>query len=109
MSEIIDTYGNDFKRIVFTENDHRHAKLVIKLKHIEITQAAFFRHIITGVIEDDPRILEYVNEISKISKLRKAEKAKLQNIGNQKMKEFNLSGEDIIDIFDLIEGDGPLS
>ena len=109
MSEIIDTYGNDFKRIVFTENDHRHAKLVIKLKQIEITQAAFFRHIITGVIEDDPRILEYVNEISKISKLRKAEKTKLQNIGNQKMKDFNLSDEDVVDIFDLIEGDGPLS
>jgi len=108
MSEIIDTYGNDLKRIVFTENDHRHAKLVIKLKHMEITQAAFFRHIITGVIEDDPRILEYVNEISKNSKLRKAEKTKLQNIGNQKMKDFNLSEEDVIDIFDLIEGDGPL-
>ena len=58
-------YGNLTKRIVFTENDHRHAQLVLKLKYLRITQSGFFRHIITGLINDDPHILEYTNEISK--------------------------------------------
>ena len=26
------TYGNSTKRIVFTENDHRHAQLVLKIE-----------------------------------------------------------------------------
>ena len=69
-------YGHMTKRIVFTENDHRHAQLVLKLKYLRITQAAFFRHIITGLIGDDPRIIEYANEISFRSKRKKVKNPK---------------------------------
>ena len=49
MSNEID-YGKLNKRIVFTENDHRHAQLVLKLKHDGMRQSDFFRSIITGYI-----------------------------------------------------------
>ena len=68
MSENKIDYGKLTKQVVFTENDHRHAQLVLKLKYLRITQSSFFRHIITGLLNDDPRVLEYTNEISFKSK-----------------------------------------
>jgi len=100
-------YGKLTKRIVFTENDHRHAQLIIKLKHLGITQAAFFRHIISGLINDDDRITEYVNEISSRSKLKKLKSQKLQKIGAQKLGDFGLSEKDVENIFDVIESEFP--
>ena len=100
-------YGNMTKRIVFTENDHRHAQLVLKLKYLRLTQAAFFRHVITGLIEDDARIVEYTHDISFKSKNKKAKSQKLQKIGVQKLRDFGLSEDDVEDIFDLIEEEGP--
>jgi len=102
-----DSYGNCNKRIVFTENDHRHAQLVLKLKYMRLTQAAFFRHVVTGLIEDDPRILEYANDICFKSKARKAKTQKVQENGAQKLRDFGLSDDDVKDIFDIIEEEGP--
>ena len=100
-------YGNSTKRIVFTENDHRHAQLVLKLKYMRISQAAFFRHMISGLLEDDLRVLEYVNEISPRAKERKSKSQKLQKIGAQKKRDFGLSEDDVENIFDLIEEEHP--
>ncbi len=100
-------YGNMTKRIVFTDNDHRHAQLVLKLKYLRLSQAAFFRHIITGLIEDDPRIVEYANDISFKSKNKREKTKKLQKIGAQKTRDFGLSDNDVEDIFDLIEEEHP--
>ena len=95
------------KRIVFTENDHRHAQLVLKLKYLRLTQSAFFRHVITGLLEDDPRIVDYVNDIAFKSKEKRAKSEKLQKAGVQKMRDFGLSEDDVENIFDLIEGEFP--
>jgi hypothetical protein len=100
-------YGKMTKRIVFTENDHRHAQLVLKLKYLRLTQAAFFRHVISGLLEDDPRIVEFANDISFKSKDKRSKSEKLQKIGVQKMRDFGLSEDDVEDIFDLIEEEGP--
>lgn len=102
-----DEYGNNTKRVVFTENDHRHAQFILKLKYLRITQSAFFRHIISGLINDDPRILEYANDISFKSKEKRSKSEKLQKIGAQKIRDFGLSEEDVENIFDLIEEEGP--
>ena len=102
-----DEYGNNTKRVVFTENDHRHAQFILKLKYLRITQSAFFRQIISGLINDDPRILEYANDISFKSKEKRSKSEKLQKIGAQKIRDFGLSEEDVENIFDLIEEEGP--
>ena len=100
-------YGHLTKRIVFTENDHRHAQMVLKLKYLRLTQAAFFRHIVSGLIGDDPRILEFANEISAKSKQKKAKSQKAQKIGAQKLRDFGLSEDDVENIFDIIEEEFP--
>ena len=55
-------YGNLTKRIVFTETDHNHAKLIIILKHDGLTQAAFFRNLIRGYLAGDETIQQFVEE-----------------------------------------------
>ena len=106
MSYDID-YGNLTKRIVFTENDHRHAQLVLNLKYLRVSQSAFFRHIITGLLKDDPRILKYLDELSPRSKGKKAKATKLTKMGQQKLKDLALSDGEVENIFDMIEQDFP--
>ena len=45
-------YGKNNKRIIFTDTDHRHAQLSLKLKNDGMTQAKFFRSIISGYLSD---------------------------------------------------------
>ena len=106
MSSEVD-YGKLNKRIVFTENDHRHAQLVIRLKHEGLKQSDFFRAIITGYIGGDKRIQDYVEEVSTISKKRKTKSRKLRTTGEQKVKDFGLTDGEIENIFDLIEEEYP--
>ena len=78
MSNKID-YGNLTKRVVFTENDHRHAQLLLRLQQDGLTQAAFFRHLITAYIEGDERIVEYIDEVKDQSKTRKQKSKRLRD------------------------------
>lgn len=106
MSSDID-YGKLTKRIVFTENDHRHAQLVLKLKHDGIKQSEFFRSLITAYIAGDERIQSYVDEISQLSKKRKSKSKKLREQGQQKIDDFGFTDGEIQNIFDLIEEEHP--
>ena len=100
-------YGKLTKQVVFTENDHRHAKLLIRLKHDGFTQAAFFREIITGYIEGDERILNYIDEVKPQSKRKKAKSKKLRQSGQETMTAHGFSDDQIIDIFDIIAEEHP--
>jgi len=100
-------YGNLTKRIVFTENDHRHAQLILRLRHDSFTQAAFFREIITGYITGDERILSYVDEVKQQSKLRKAKTIRLREKGKDSIRDLGLSEQQVVDIFDIIASEHP--
>jgi len=101
-------YGQkDEKKVIFTDNPHRHAKLVHKLKYLNLTQSKFFRHIVTGLLTDDPRIMNYVEEIVKRSKQRKKKADKLQQKGIEKYNELGFSDDEMENIFDMIESEFP--
>ena len=106
MSTEID-YGNLTKRIIFTDNDHRQAQLLIRLKQDGLTQSAFFRHIMTGYITGDHRIQGYVDEVKNQSKSKKSKSKKLQQKGKTTLKDFALSEGEIENIFDLLEEEHP--
>jgi len=106
MSRSID-YGKLTKRIVFTENDHRHAQLLLRLQQDGLTQAAFFRHLITAYIENDNRISEYIDEVKDQSKARKAKTKKLRTLGQQTLTDCGFSEQQIIDLFDIIAEENP--
>ena len=106
MSEKVD-YGNLTKRIVFTDSDHRHAQLVVRLRHDGITQSSFFRHLIGAYIKGDERLQGLVEEISSQSKNRQSKSRKLKNTGKQNLKDHALNDGEIENIFDLIEQEYP--
>jgi len=100
-------YGNLNKRIVFTDSDHRHAKLLIRLKHDNLTQSNFFRHIISAYIDGDDRIQSFVDDIKKQSIKQKKSSLKLKDKGKQKIKDLGLSDEEVDGIFDMLEQEFP--
>tara|TARA_A100001201_G_C4060303_1_gene192475 strand:+ start:778 stop:1104 length:327 start_codon:yes stop_codon:yes gene_type:complete len=100
-------YGKLTKRIVFTENDHRHAQLIVKLKHDGLKQSEFFRSLITAYLSGDERILSYIEEISKLSKSRKTKSKALSEKGKQNISDFGFTDGEIENIFDLIEEEYP--
>ncbi len=100
-------YGNLTKRIVFTENDHRQAKLLIRCKYDGLSQSDFFRHIVTGYIRGDARIQSYIDEVKKGGKIRRQKSEILKKNGQQKMEDFGLDEKEINNIFDLLEEEFP--
>lgn len=105
MSNDID-YGNLTKRIVFTDNDHRHANLILKLKHDGLTQSAFFRHLITAYIENDARMQQLVDEL-RTKKRHKIKSHKKRQKGKEILKDFALSSGEVETIFDVLEREFP--
>lgn len=100
-------YGNLTKKVVFTDNDHRHAKLIIKLKYDGLTQSSFFRHLITGYINDDERIQDYVDEVKKQSKNKKLKSKRIRKVGEQSLEDLALNEGEVENIFDLIIEEHP--
>ena len=105
MSEI--EYGNLNKRIVFTENDNRLAQFMMKLREVGITQSKFFRLIITGFIDGDDRLFEFISENSGQSKLKTNKIKKLKQKGKQLMEDLAFNDTEIENIFDLIAEEHP--
>ena len=106
MSEDI-YYGKNNKRIIFTDTDHRHAQLILKLKNDGMTQAKFFRALITGYLSDDSRIRDYVVNNGNLSKQKKERNVKLREQGKQAQQDLGLSNDQVENIFDLISEEFP--
>ena len=100
-------YGKNEKRIIFTDTDHRHAQLVLKLKNDGMTKSKFFRCIVSVYLNDDERIKQFVIENSKLSNKRKKRNIKLYNEGKQTMNDLGFSDEQLDEIFDLIAEEHP--
>ena len=96
-------YGNLSKKILFCETDHRHAQLLIRLKHDNLKQSDFLRHLVTGYLDGDERIVSYIDEVEPMANSKKAKSKKLRQKGEQTLKDFSLSSTEVEDIFDLLE------
>ena len=100
-------YGKMNKKVVFTENDHRHAKLVIRLRHDDLRQSEFFRAIISGYLSQDERILSFIEDIKVQSIKKKNKSKKLRQKGKELLNDTGFSEEQIDNIFDLIAEEHP--
>ncbi len=100
-------YGKLNKRIVFTENDHRHVNFLMKLKSIGLTQSKFFRYIITGLINDDRRLHDFIEEMSDVSIKKKNTSKKLRTAGAQTLDDLGLNDGEVDNIFDMIAEEFP--
>ena len=106
MSSEID-YGNLTKQIAFWDNDHRQAQLIIRCRHDGLTQAAFFRHIITGYIRGDERQQSYNDEVKEMGESRKRKSRTLKKKGDEMVRDFALDDDEVDSIFDVLAEEFP--
>tara|TARA_Y100001963_G_C6633484_1_gene377417 strand:- start:64 stop:402 length:339 start_codon:yes stop_codon:yes gene_type:complete len=103
-------YGTMKKKVVFYDSDKRYADLKIRLEHDGLTQAKFFRGILSGYLSQDPDILKFIDKLKtgqkKVSdKKRDKEVRQLINVGNDKLNKLLLDEEEIENIFDILENE----
>jgi hypothetical protein len=102
------------KKIVFYDTINRHTELKIRLQYDSISQANFFRAVVTGYIKKDPDILNFVDKI-KASKKNGAPASKKQikegraliKKGTDTTSRLGLGEIEIEDIFDILEQANP--
>ena len=102
-------YGKKNKKIVFYDSDKRYADLKIRLMHDKISQAQFFRCIVTGYIEQDEDVLNFVDKLKQRTQTKKSvkENRKLITKGKELISDLSLDENEKNSIFDLIENESP--
>jgi hypothetical protein len=103
-------YGTLKKKIVFYDSDKRYADLKIRLGHDGLSQAKFFRGILTGYLSQDPDILNFVDKLkaaSSVNKKRIKEDRRLIKDGEEAAGKFSLGNQEIENIFDILEKENP--
>ena len=56
------------KKVVFSDTDVRHAQLKVRLQYDGISQAEFFRSFITGYLEKDKSIMDFIGRYKENNK-----------------------------------------
>jgi hypothetical protein len=102
-------YGKKRKKIVFYDTDKRYADLKVRLAHDKLSQAQFFRGILTGYIEQDERVLDFIDKLKQGTQTKKSinENRKLIKRGKELISDLNLDDDEKNTIFDLIENETP--
>ena len=99
-------YGSNVKKVVFLDDDKRYADLKIRLRHDGLTQIEFFQNIVTGYLNNDESIIEYVTDVklrlAKQGKGRITKTRKLIAAGRQVLDDFSLSEDERDQLFDMI-------
>ena len=102
---------NKEKRVVFTDTDVRHAQLKIRLQHDGITQADFFRAMITGYLENDGRIVKYIANYKEKHGIQNKKKRGrvVEDIeeGEHLLEKFGIKDDELSGIFDMIAEELP--
>ena len=102
---------NKNKRIVFEESTHKHAQLKIRLEYDSLTQAEFFRCLISGYLNKDTKIIKYIEEYKlskgKDSKRNAKYREKDTQKGDELLEKFGIKDSELENIFDLIEEEFP--
>ena len=100
-------YGHQEKKISFLDTDKRHADLIIRLKHDGLTMAKFFRALITGYIEQDHAIMDFIERFKLSSGSQSKKQISIikdkQEQGKKLKGHVGLTTEEVADIFDILE------
>ena len=64
------------KKFMFYDTEKRQADLRIKLQHDGMTQSSFFRIMMSGYLENDENVLNYLNDFQEKYKMRGKHKIK---------------------------------
>lgn len=104
-------YGKRDKRISFMDTDKRSADLMIRLKHDGLTKTRLFREFLTGYLERDETVVDFIERLKEAPDLQSKKQSKivkdLDEKGQRNKGKFGLKDEEIENIFDLLEKEHP--
>jgi glycerol-3-phosphate responsive antiterminator len=107
----VSDYGSRDKRISFMDTDKRNADLMIRLKHDGLTKTKFFRAILTGYLERDHAVVNFIERLKESSGVQSKSKSKivkdLEEKGQENKRKFGLDENEIENIFDILEKEHP--
>ena len=94
-----------FRAISLSVPDDTYKRLLIKIRHENLNWKRFFNMMIKGFLEDDPRIMEYIDlEMSEIRSKSRTKKLQKERVKVQETIEiFGLDKDDIDDLYDILE------
>tara|TARA_Y100000310_G_scaffold318245_1_gene372068 strand:- start:130 stop:456 length:327 start_codon:yes stop_codon:yes gene_type:complete len=100
------------KKIVFHDTDKRHADLKIRLHYDGFTQAGFFRAMISGYLNKDPAVIDFIQRVKEernIQSIKKRKNSKrLLEAGEEVKSKFSIFKDgEVENIFDIIEKEFP--
>jgi len=102
---------DETKRIIFLDTEKRHANLKIRLHYDGLTQADFFKGMMSGYIEKDELLMPFIDKLrqnfSKHGKKRLKDSKKLHRKGLENKDKFALSSSEVENIFDILEEEFP--
>ena len=105
MSE--DHYGTKEQIVQFADLDKRHADLRLRLHYDGLTQGEFFRALVTGYVDRDPDIINFIAKVKENSEKYKPTLMKKRRRAYTKSKQveklFGLNEDEIENIFDMIQ------
>mgnify|MGYP003143978728 FL=1 len=103
--------SNNKKKVVFSDTDTRHAQLKVRLQYDGISQAEFFRSFITGYLEKDKSIMEYIQRYKEHNKKMSKRNMKFVIRDNDEaddlLSKFGIGDDEIENIFDIIAKSNP--
>ena len=56
------------KKVIFSDTDVRHAQLKVRLQYDGMSQSEFFRSFITGYLENDKNIIDFISKYKEKAK-----------------------------------------
>tara|TARA_Y100000310_G_scaffold301406_1_gene337884 strand:+ start:552 stop:890 length:339 start_codon:yes stop_codon:yes gene_type:complete len=102
----------DRKKFMFYDTSERQTKLRIRCKYDGINQSQFFRFMITGYLENNSNIIEYLDQCKEKYKAQGIQKRRKIMASHSKAEQnkikFNLNEGEIESIFDIIEENNEL-
>jgi len=102
---------NKEKRIIFSDTHIRHAQLRIRLEHDGFTQSEFFRCIVTGYLNQNKNLMEYIKNYKQEHKIQSKRITKYNEKDSKKaddfMGQFGIKDGELENIFDLIAEEHP--
>jgi hypothetical protein len=102
---------DELKKIIFFIPTKRHADMKIKLDLHNLNQTDFYRLIVLRFLEEDPRILDILDEWKLANNIKPKyvveEHQKERERAEAVIKGFGLDDDDIENIFDIIQQENP--
>tara|TARA_Y100001973_G_scaffold40473_1_gene60519 strand:+ start:355 stop:675 length:321 start_codon:yes stop_codon:yes gene_type:complete len=99
------------KKVVFDDTDIRHAQLKVRLEYDGLSQAEFFRSFITGYLNKDKFVMEYIKKYKEDNKKLSKRNLKYQNKDSKAAEDllgkFGIKDEELENIFDVIAKSNP--